>query len=206
MAAPSYLALSQNTAAHPNPYTADVINNASALHTLSMQQQQQADLERQYRAQWWKRGLAKGALGAVTGAISGIAGGPAGMLAGAGAGLAGGFGGEALNHAAFQDQNGAIGNAGAALGGLAAQGVGSYLRQQDENAQNQQKQGNWGMMGGRAFSDNIGLNEDGSINGYATQASPAGLMPGAYSPSNQYQMSPAEYRRMMEENGLQGPY
>jgi len=125
--AASYLNLAANTAAHPNPYAADAINNASALNTLAFQTQQQNQLERQYRRDWWKRGLAKGAMGAVSGAISGIAGGPAGIAAGAGAGLAGGFGGEALNHAAFKDQNGALGNAGAALGALGGRAAGSYL-------------------------------------------------------------------------------
>lgn len=128
MAAPNYLQLSQSSA-HPNPYAADAINNASALSTLAFQKQQQNQAERAYRRDWWKRGLAKGAMGAVQGGLAGLAtGNPAAALAGAGAGLAGGFGGEALNHAAFKDQNEGLGNAGSALGALAGQGVGNYLK------------------------------------------------------------------------------
>lgn len=98
-------------------------NQATARELLSQEQQAAAD-QRDYRKNWWKRGLGKGAVGAVTGAVTGfLQGGPAGALAGAGGGLAGGFGGEAINHVAFKDQHPEIaGNiaALAALGGGAA--------------------------------------------------------------------------------------
>lgn len=128
MPPPNYLQLSQSPA-HPNPYAADAINTSSALSTLAFQKQQENQAERAYRRDWWKRGLAKGAMGAIQGGLTGLASGnPAAAIAGAGAGLAGGFGGEALNHAAFKDQNESLGNAGSALGALAGQGVGNYLR------------------------------------------------------------------------------
>src|ERR1700760_4972988 len=117
MPTPSYLALASSPT-HPSGSAAAQIENASGLQSLAFQNGLDAVKERAYRRDWWKRGLAKGALGAVTGAISGIAGGGPGIAAGAGAGLVGGFGGEALNHAAFKDQNEALGNAGAALGAL----------------------------------------------------------------------------------------
>lgn len=81
--------------------------------------------EKEHSGNWWKRGLGRGATGALSGALTGLlAGGPAGAAVGAGAGLVGGFGGEAINHYGFKDKNPEIAGNVAALaamgGGVAA--------------------------------------------------------------------------------------
>lgn len=81
--------------------------------------------EKEHSGNWWKRGLGRGAMGALSGAIAGIPGGPAGMAVGAGAGLVGGFGGEAINHYGFKDKNPEIAGNVAALAAMGGGVAGS---------------------------------------------------------------------------------
>lgn len=81
-----------------NPSFAGAQNANGAARVADIQGEQDFTAKRDYKKDWWKRGILDAAVNGVKGAaIGGLTGGLPGALAGAGTGLATGFAGDALD-------------------------------------------------------------------------------------------------------------
>lgn len=134
---------------------------------LRRQEDARKQQEKQHSKGWWKRGLGQGLLGALPGIVT------LNPIQ-AGAGAAAGFGGEAVNHFAFDDkQPGIAGNAAAlaSLGsGAATRGLFSAAAQKG------------GLGGIQKAGESFGQSQPGAMQGLTVNAKAAPMQMGAAAP------------------------